>query len=361
MADYSSGLGWSDAQWEKVNKAVTEAFDKASVASAFLPRYGPLAESAENVRKEKLLHPEDALLRVSDDTTLKLFTLRLHVELSSEQTADESLSSALLAFRRAANTLAQTEDEIVFKGYGPTSEESYPQEVEDNKWVEAAQQKVADVEGKVAAAQLQLDESRKSGVSKKDIDKAEHALKELRIKLDGTQARALTTASTTPFVASSHATRSKGLAEPDVAIPQALTFSAAGRPVGEAGNEIVNGVVKAIGDLEGEFHPGPFACVLGKRLFEEAHRPKDSMVLPADRITPMLNGPLLRSSRMSDNRGIVVSLGSDAIDIVVATPARAQFLQRKDNAKYLFRLYEKFVLRIKDKRNPAVKAFQVLF
>ena len=54
MADINSGPGWSEAQWEKVNRAVTEAFEKASVAGAFLPCYGPLPGSAEYVRKETL-------------------------------------------------------------------------------------------------------------------------------------------------------------------------------------------------------------------------------------------------------------------------------------------------------------------
>ena len=108
-------------------------------------------------------------------------------------------------------------------------------------------------------------------------------------------------------------------------------------------------VVRAIGTLEKEFHPGPFACVLGDRLFEEAHKPRpDSMVLPADRISPMLKGSLFRCGRVHDQTGIVVSLGGSDIDIVVATAPRAQFLQVTENAKYLFRVYEKFRLRIKD-------------
>jgi hypothetical protein len=48
-------LNWSDAQWQKVKDAVTEAFGKASVASAFLPMYGPLPGSAETVRNEQLM------------------------------------------------------------------------------------------------------------------------------------------------------------------------------------------------------------------------------------------------------------------------------------------------------------------
>ena len=114
-------LGWTDAQWEKVNKAVTEAFDKSNVAERFLTCYGPLADSAETVRAPKLLRRDNspAQLAIEDDTTTKLFNLTVRVTLSSEQVADESLASALVAFRRAAGTLAQVEDDVVFNGFEP--------------------------------------------------------------------------------------------------------------------------------------------------------------------------------------------------------------------------------------------------
>ena len=41
-------------------------------------------------------------------------------------------------------------------------------------------------------------------------------------------------------------------------------------------------------------------------------------------------------------------LPAAVIDIVVATPPKAQFLQMTPVARYLFRVYEKFLLRIKD-------------
>ena len=47
--------------------------------------------------------------------------------------------------------------------------------------------------------------------------------------------------------------------------------------------------------------------------------------------------------------GIVVSLAGANIDLVVATPPKVQFLQIDVDAKYHFRVYEKFILRIKDK------------
>jgi uncharacterized linocin/CFP29 family protein len=276
MADNSAGPGWSDAQWERINNAVTEEFAKASVVSAFLPCYGPLASSAETVRNE-LLTDNGSTVRVTDDATLKLFNLTVKVELSSEQIADESLSSALLAFRRAANRLAQVEDDIVFNGVPP---ERLPVMVSGPK------------------------------------------------KLLGlTKVKAA------------------------VAVP---------RPARSTRGEVaVRAVATAIASLENDCHPGPFACVLATDLFVDVHTPDNSLVLPADRITPILNGPLLRSGQLRRDHGIVVSLSGGAIDVVVATPPKAQFLQMTPDARSLFRVYERFVLRVKEEDEPAVSTFTI--
>jgi uncharacterized linocin/CFP29 family protein len=285
MAD----LNWTDAQWQKVNHCVKEAFDKASVASAFLPCYGPLQGSTETVRNERLVYDDAAQPRVvrldtdHDSVNLKLVNLTVNVQLSSEQVAEEALSNAMLAFRRAANILAQEEDRIVFEGFARGF-------------------------------------GRDNSIYVANTVPPQKGLADLAARRDFTLLRDKTGALVTP------------------ATERAL--------VGQA---IVSAVVSAIHALEDRMHPEPFACVLGNELFERAHDPSESLVLPADRITPLLRGgPLLRAGRMDDRSGIVVSLAGNAVDIVVGTPPTIQFLQRTTEARFLFRVYERFVLRIRD-------------
>jgi hypothetical protein len=57
---------------------------------------------------------------------------------------------------------------------------------------------------------------------------------------------------------------------------------------------------------------------------------------------------------LDDYTGIVASLGSGGIDVVVGTPPSVQFLQVSMNAKFCFRVYSKSVLRIKDVTDRAV-------
>jgi uncharacterized linocin/CFP29 family protein len=285
-------LNWTDAQWQKVNDAVTEVFSKASVASAFLPMYGPLGGSAEIVRNERL-HQDDTsippTIRLDRDypgINQKLINLTAKVELTSEQVADETLTNALLTFRRAAHILAQEEDRIVFEG--------------------------------------------------------------LRQRPQSQDSR---------FVTNGRVEPQQGLAD----LPNRRLFTTfetnGGRSIGQA---VVSAVVDATQRLEDSFNPGPFACVLGSRLFTGVHDPSQSLVLPADRIAPLLKGgPLLRATTMHTEAGIVVSLAGNAVDIVVGTPPTTQFLQRTTDAKFLFRVYERFALRIRDTTNRPVAGFRL--
>lgn len=287
-------LNWADAQWQKVNDAVSEAFGKASVASAFLPLYGPVAGGTETVRNERLERVPGAapgepltvrLNAFHSAVNLRLVNLTVNVELTSEQIADEALSNALLAFRRAANILALEQDRVVFAGFGRGF----------------------------------LRENSQSVVNQVDPQ--------------------------------------RGLAD----LPARRRFAPlAESPNRRLGELVVSAVVSAMSTLEANSHPAPFACVLSNSLYEAVHDPSASLVLPADRVTPLLNGgALLRSGQMEPRTGIVVSLASNAIDIVIGTPPTVQFLHRRENARFLFRVYLRFALRIRDGGRAAVSGFRV--
>src|SRR5262249_31543475 len=151
---------------------------------------------------------------------MRLVNLTVRVLLSSEQVVDETLANATLAFRRAANMLAQEGDRIVFEGLR----------------------------------------------QRPGIDDLE-------------------------FVTNGTVEPQRGLADlrrRQLFLPLEITED---RTVGQA---VVSAVVEATQQLEDNFNPGPFACVLGSVLFTGVHDPSQSLVLPADRIAPLLKGgPLL--------------------------------------------------------------------
>ena len=123
MADSNPQVPWTEDQWNRITQVVRDEARGARVAGNILPLVGPLEADASYVSVEDLIEPkagsgEDNVpgFTVDDTKTLKLSTLQVKVFLRSAQVADPELSSALTAFRRAANVLAHLEDDIVFKG-----------------------------------------------------------------------------------------------------------------------------------------------------------------------------------------------------------------------------------------------------
>jgi len=113
---------------------------------------------------------------------------------------------------------------------------------------------------------------------------------------------------------------------------------------------LVRAISKSIGDLEAKGHFGPFAVALGQDLFLTAQTPNDkSLVLPQDRIIPFLGGgALVRSSTLPVGQGVVVALGGAPVELVVATDVSLNFLQVTPDPSFVFRVYEKIALRIKE-------------
>jgi uncharacterized linocin/CFP29 family protein len=123
-----------------------------------------------------------------------------------------------------------------------------------------------------------------------------------------------------------------------------------GPPPPNRGERLVRAVSQAIGLLEGNGHFGPFTVVLGQGLFVIAQSPDPaSMVLPQDRILPLLGGgSLLRSTTLPVGAGVVVALGGTPVELVVATDLCLQFLQISPAPEFVFRVCEKVALRVKE-------------
>jgi uncharacterized linocin/CFP29 family protein len=285
---------WTEAQWTMVREAVRDEAKKQRVAASFLPVHGPLPGDAQTTPLQQLEigGPSGSFLEINDYTTRRLTTLSVHVGLRAAQVAEPDLSSALIAFRRAANLVARTEDALVFQGQpGPAQ---FPP-VADNL-------QPCNVTGGDTFVGL--------------LDAA------------------------------------------------ASSVNVTGNPFRPTGENLVGTVSKAVSQLERDGHLGPFALALGSLLFDTAHTPNNALVLPADRIKPMLDGPLVRASILNRETfdmatgqqgerasGVLVSLASNLVDLVVASEIDVQFLQVTTAAspRYVYRVSERFTLRIKQK------------
>jgi uncharacterized linocin/CFP29 family protein len=113
---------------------------------------------------------------------------------------------------------------------------------------------------------------------------------------------------------------------------------------------VVDAVITAVQKLEGRGHFGPFAVVFGDVLFQEATSPTGTAaVLPSQSILPFLQGgDLHRSSTIPPGDGLVIALGGAPIELVVSADMDVKFLQASLEPRYVLRVYERFVLRIKE-------------
>jgi hypothetical protein len=154
----------------------------------------------------------------------------------------------------------------------------------------------------------------------------------------------------------------KGLAD----LPARYGFTGISGPPGVSlGQLIIRAIVDATKQLTGDSQPAPFACVLGSDLYGAVNDPSPSLVFPADRLPALMrlnsDGGVVEESRHIDRQtGIVVSLGGNAVDLVIGTPPTVQYLQRLPNARFLFRVYMRSTLRIRDDVTPPVAGFRVL-
>jgi Encapsulating protein for peroxidase len=293
MTQNNPQVPWTDEQWARVNQVIQEEAQRARVAATFLPLYGPLPASADFARTEVVSYNP---LSIADKDTTQLATLQFKVRVRGEQLADPEMRSVLTLFRRAANVIGRLEDALVFSGYY-----GYDPDGDD------------------------------------DAPPLPNGAAGVGERMWGGRANGLLIASN------------------DVATP---TLTPNDRKTVTNGNDLVTGITEAISDLENQGHFGPFAVVLSQDLFSIAQTPLNILVraspsyVPQDRILPFLGGgPLLRSSALLNGYGVVVARGGAPIELVVAADVSFEFLQRtevKEDPYFMFRVYEKVSLRIKE-------------
>lgn len=288
--------GWTADQWSLVNRTVTGEVNKVSVAGAFLPCYGPLKSTAEVVRRQNIYEGRRA--EGTEGETIAVQPLMV------DDVETHRLWTASIYVHLKQQQIAQEQLEdalLVFR---------------------RAANLLARAEDAIVF----------NGLPRPDPSRAE--LDEIQVSplcrvTGGEQALGLVAA---------------GRASENVRPPY--------------GENLVPAVAAAISELETHGHLGPFACIMGMKAFVAAQTPNDgSLVLPSDRIEPLLGMKIMRAGTLRPGQILVVSLAGDPIDLVVATSPTVQFLHLTDEARYVFRVYERFVLRVKERH--AVASFQL--
>lgn len=226
-------------------------------------------------------------LGIKEGEVLRLLTVALPIKLTSTQQSEPDLVSALTLFARAANVVARTEDAIIFTGEDP------------------------------------------------------HILKICKVSPDPLKTNCLLNASNQTVPPVPHSSPPHHISPPYHTSPPCFP------PLGD---DLVTAVAEGIALLDSQGFLAPYALVLAENLFVVAETPSGSgLVLPSDRIRPLIEGPFLRSGALPCNQGVLVSLPSNPVEIVVASDIHVRFLQLNDHGEYIYRVSQRFVLRIKER------------
>jgi uncharacterized linocin/CFP29 family protein len=337
MDDRNAQVGWTEAQWNRVREEVLQAWQRVRVAGSFLPIFSSLPPSTQVVPSE-VLKPDGS---VDDAATASLLEIALPVRLSRQQIMEEDLSSALLQFRRRATQLGQLEDWYIFNGTYPSIRPF------DNAHNELAQDGLPDYRPDLAHLNVPKpsQRARLSGTP----TPIEGVDQDLQIK--GMRQR---NPGSLGLIGGPRAEQQQNAA-------QALQ---AQQPDNNALMQAI--IINAINSLEDNGYVAPYVCVFGRKPFQEAFTPiNNSTVLPRDRIEPLIGRELLHASGIDihpykpelyhnlnteewPRRGVLLSMANEPIDLALAAEATPEFRQVDLDGKYVFSVFERFALRIKD-------------
>jgi uncharacterized linocin/CFP29 family protein len=291
MDRYNAEVNWSEEQCNRVSKVVQAEAQKARVAAQFLPTNPVSDVTAVAVPNRTLSFPvtikPQQRMSVDNMPGTVLTTFGVNVGITAQEMADPEQSSAMIQFRRAANIIARLEDALILRG----------------------QPKAGDPP--VGVGKLPLVYDVRNGATCDGLFGPPDAAK------------------TPPFAPREDVVLAPATGEPP-------------------GNHLAGQIIAAIGKLEAAGHNRPFACVLGQTAFANLHDPTTGMILPRDRVVPFLEGPLLRSSTLPPDSGIVVALGGSPMEIVVSSELHVRFLQITTDPLYMFRVSERIALRVSD-------------
>jgi hypothetical protein len=326
---------------------VLQAWQRVRVAGSFLPIYGPLPPSTQVVPSEVLTSGGS----VDDAATASLLEIALPVRLSRQQIREEDLSSALLQFRRRATQLGQIEDWFIFNGTYPSSDLTTNGRAEFK--AEEEDEKKDGLPGyRPGFGYLNAsDSSQRARISgaPKSINGLSHD--------DQVEGMRLQNPGSLGLIGGSSVEQQQNAAQ----AAQALQAS------NPDNNKLMQAIIiDAINSLENKGYVAPYVCVFGRKPFQEAFTPiNNSTVLPRDRIEPLIGRELLHASGIDippyepgryenlkteewPKRGVLLSMADEPIDLALAAEATVEFRQVELSGKYVFSVFERFALRIKD-------------
>jgi hypothetical protein len=332
--DSDDPRAWDPQVWTDINDAVSEECDRIKIAAKFIPVHGPVNSNeltipADRIRSDsekpkEEVHNGDNLLDVEPTETTRLVETEVRFTLTKEQVRREKeLRTGVTLATRAANLLSQAQDLLIFQGDDARKKHSLFGE-RDGRGRLIRPGKVNVKSGQTGIGLLKLPEQKDFGAK----------LDRQSIVVPGTKRPPL------PHL------------EKDILRWREVTFE----KISIAYSRLQSGQGLS------QAHYGPYALVLHYIPYADTFAPlTNTLIMPADRIKPLVTTTVDGSSVChyygtgtldilagEDYRGLLISIGGNTMDLVVAQPPITEFLQKDLNGNSVFRVYERFAVREKD-------------
>lgn len=313
-------IPWSKEVWDRIDQAVEMEAKRTRIGARFLPK--------KAVPPKTTSVPTDAyslsavaggtpILTVDEGATTRLNEYYVEFELTPQQVDQEEgdfkqlgHSTAVTLATKAANTLAQAEDLIIFQGQNAITGSA----LFTNSLV------------------LTLAGNQPADTGLLDFPNGAKA---------PAGAPAVTVIPVPPLAP---------------AVP-GVTY----------GPNTFEAVAQAYSALQAVGHYGPYALVLETIPYADTYAPLPAtLTLTADRIKPLVTSGFFGTGTLPPNPppapvapyfGVMVSLGGNTMDLVCGLEPIVAFMQEDTNGNFRFRVLERFALRIKDLTSIVVLQF----
>ncbi|WNZ27792.1 hypothetical protein HJG54_33725 [Leptolyngbya sp. NK1-12] len=314
---------WSDEIWNRIDRAVHDECKRTRVAAKFLPIV-PVNHCQLTVPSDTILVGRQQKLSVREADTVELIELVAEFCLTRQQVeCEDDLMTAVTLATRAANLLSQAEDIVLFQGRSAI-------EPGENQHPIFRERKVTVKSGR-------------AGIGLLDAPPAD-----------------------TPNN------------------PQVVPVPVLDSPnlLQRWGENTFGAVARAYSALQGgerlaQAHYGPYALVLHYEIYADTFAPlPTTLIMPADRVARLVTDGFYSKGMHSchkgmsaydggtqhgedthfygtgtlrPNTGLLLSLGGNTADLVVAIDARTEFVTQDNDGDWLFRVFKRFALRLKDR------------
>jgi uncharacterized linocin/CFP29 family protein len=311
-----SKIPWSKDVWDRIDRAVELEVKRTRVTARFLPRK-PVPPKTTSVPTDSYTFNTSAglppILTVDEGATTRLNEYYVEFELTAQQVDQEEgdfnqlgHSTAVTLATKAANTLAQAEDLIVFQGQNAISGASL-----------FTGDFVLVLNGTTPAD---------TGLLNFPIGGIAPGLGPV------TPTAPITVVQVHPL---------------NPAVPGVIY-----------GPNTFEGIAQAYAGLQAVGQYGPYALVLETIPYADTFSPLPAtLTLTADRIKPLVTAGFFGTGTLPPNPppapappyyGVLVSLGGNTMDTVIGVEPLVAFMQEDTNGNFRFRVLQRFALRIKD-------------